>query len=157
MDKPDAAVWKVQTQTGVDGLVFEEDIATSNNIGGHDCLVAIEASSLNYRDIMIGNVRDAECLIHNEPLIQLCRAHTLSLYPSQSPQAQMHPAQSSPSAQKSHASASATMSAHTSCRLIWTAHSPRRNSKSASEVVMTARFARQASSPNRRSCACPRR
>ena len=63
MDKLDSAAWKVQTQTGVGGLVFEEDVATSNNIGDHDCLIAIEASSLNYRDIMIANVRFGAHLI----------------------------------------------------------------------------------------------
>lgn len=64
MNNVNSAAWKVHTQTGVDGLVFEEDIAISNDFGDHDCLVAIEASSLNYRDIMIANVRHAAYLIH---------------------------------------------------------------------------------------------
>jgi NADPH:quinone reductase-like Zn-dependent oxidoreductase len=64
MSNSDSAAWKVQTQTGIDGLVFEEDIPNSDNIGDHDCLIAIEASSLNYRDIMIANVRFAKHLIH---------------------------------------------------------------------------------------------
>lgn len=59
------AAWKVQTQTGINGLVFEENIENSNEIGDHDCLISIEASSLNYRDIMIANVRFAEHPIHN--------------------------------------------------------------------------------------------
>jgi len=57
MDRLNSAAWKVQTQTGVNGLVFDEDIATSNDIGDYDCLIAIKASSLNYRDIMIAGVR----------------------------------------------------------------------------------------------------
>jgi hypothetical protein len=64
MNNSNSATWKVQTQTGIDGLVFEEDISVSNNVGDHDCLIAIEASSLNYRDIMIANVRFAKHLIH---------------------------------------------------------------------------------------------
>lgn len=64
MNKDNSAAWKIQAQTGVDGLVFEEDIAIPNDIGDHDCLVAIEASSLNYRDIMIANVRSGAYIIH---------------------------------------------------------------------------------------------
>lgn len=58
------AAWKVLTQTGIDGLVFEERSAISNDVGDHDCLVAIEATSLNYRDIMITTVRSAEDFVH---------------------------------------------------------------------------------------------
>lgn len=65
MNTLDSAAWKVQTQTGINGLVFEENIANSNEIGDHDCLIAIEASSFNYRDIMIANVGFAEHSIHN--------------------------------------------------------------------------------------------
>ena len=65
MNELDSAAWKVQTQTGTSGLVFEEDIPSSNQIGDHDCLIAIEASSLNYRDIMIVNVSFAEQPVHN--------------------------------------------------------------------------------------------
>jgi hypothetical protein len=64
MNNSNSAAWKVQTQTGIDGLLFEEDIADSTNIGDYDCLIAIEASSLNYRDIMIANVRSAKHVIH---------------------------------------------------------------------------------------------
>ena len=65
MNKLDSAAWKVQAQTGINGLVFEKDIVNSNEIGDHDCLIAIEASSLNYRDIMIVNVSFAEQPVHN--------------------------------------------------------------------------------------------
>ena len=65
MNKLDSAAWKIQAQTGINGLVFEEDIANSSEIGDHDCLIAIEASSLNYRDIMIVNVSFAEQPVHN--------------------------------------------------------------------------------------------
>lgn len=51
-----STAWKVQAQTGINDLVFEEDTAVSEDIGDHGCLVTIEASSLNYRDIMIANV-----------------------------------------------------------------------------------------------------
>lgn len=64
MENTNSTAWKVRTQTGIDGLVFEEDVTRSDNIGDHDCLIAIEASSLNYRDIMIVNVRFAKHLIH---------------------------------------------------------------------------------------------
>jgi NADPH:quinone reductase-like Zn-dependent oxidoreductase len=64
MNKLNSVVWKVQAQTGINGLVLEEDIADPNGIGDHDCLIVIEASSLNYRDIMIANVRFAEHPIH---------------------------------------------------------------------------------------------
>lgn len=60
MNESNSAAWQVQTQTGINGLVFEEGIADPNEIGHHDCLITIEASSLNYRDIMIANVRFAE-------------------------------------------------------------------------------------------------
>ncbi|GAB7332772.1 hypothetical protein MBLNU13_g04505t1 [Cladosporium sp. NU13] len=55
MNESNSAAWQVQTQTGINGLVFEEGIADPNEIGHHDCLITIEASSLNYRDIMIAN------------------------------------------------------------------------------------------------------
>jgi NADPH:quinone reductase-like Zn-dependent oxidoreductase len=64
MSKLNSAAWKVQTQTGSNGLVFDEDIPNSNYVGDHDCLIAIKASSLNYRDIMIANVRFAKHRIH---------------------------------------------------------------------------------------------
>lgn len=98
MNDVNTAAWKVQTQTGINGLAFEEDIAIPNDIGDHDCLIAIEASSLNYRDIMIANVRSAEHPTHKSTLhkllIHLHRAHILSHCLSPSSQAQMHLAQS---------------------------------------------------------------
>lgn len=99
MNKFNSAAWNVQTQTGINGLVFEEDIASSNNIGDHDCLIAIEASSLNYRDIMIANVRLHNVRIQQDPN-SISRAHTLSRCLCPSSQAQTHREQSSPSAQK---------------------------------------------------------
>ena len=37
--------------------MFEEDTAFPEDVGDHDCLIAVQASSLNFRDIMIANVR----------------------------------------------------------------------------------------------------
>jgi hypothetical protein len=161
MNKLDSTAWKVQTQTGINGLVFEENIPSFNQIGDHDCLIAVEASSLNYRDIMISNVGFSEYPIHKQAPLKLLthfgRAHTLSHCLSQSSQARTLPVQFSPSGLKSHASVSAIRSAHTSCRLIWKGRSLRRGSRSASGVAWMAPFAREASFPNRHSCACLQR
>lgn len=49
------AAWRVDDFTGFDGLSFNETAPTPR-VGEHDCLVKIEAASLNYRDIMIAKV-----------------------------------------------------------------------------------------------------
>jgi hypothetical protein len=53
MSTPTFATWKIQSQTGLDGLVFEENAIIPDKLEDHACLIAIEASSLNYRDITI--------------------------------------------------------------------------------------------------------
>ena len=92
MEELDSASWKVQAQTGVNGLVFEDHVAFSKEIGNHDCLIAIEASSLNYRDIMIANVRLTGHFIPSRPLMQFPRALIPFHCLSPSSQAQMPPA-----------------------------------------------------------------
>lgn len=57
MDKTTSAAWKVQSQTGFDGLVFEEDGIVPDGIDDHSCLISVAASSLNYRDITITMVQ----------------------------------------------------------------------------------------------------
>ena len=57
MKNSNSAVWRVQTQIGINNLMFEEDTAIPEDVGDHDCLIAVQASSLNFRDIMIANVR----------------------------------------------------------------------------------------------------
>jgi len=47
--------WRVAKITGFDGLKLDQD-APIPDIGEYDCLVKIEASSLNYRDLMIPKV-----------------------------------------------------------------------------------------------------
>ena len=56
MNGQKSAAWKVKTQNGLDGLVLEDSIASPDDLSDYDCLIAIEASSLNYRDITIATV-----------------------------------------------------------------------------------------------------
>jgi NADPH:quinone reductase-like Zn-dependent oxidoreductase len=48
-------VWRVKGSNGFDGLEFEQGVPIES-IGEHDCLVKIEAVSLNFRDLMIAQV-----------------------------------------------------------------------------------------------------
>jgi len=50
-----AAAWRVKGFEGFNSLELEKD-ALVQPIGDHDCLVKIEAASLNYRDLMIPKV-----------------------------------------------------------------------------------------------------
>ncbi|KAH8595875.1 hypothetical protein B0O99DRAFT_511312 [Bisporella sp. PMI_857] len=43
--------WTIQSQTGVDGLVFSE-AEVPESLGDHEVLIKIHAASLNYRDLM---------------------------------------------------------------------------------------------------------
>ena len=58
------AQWTVEGQNGFDGLKFDES-AKIPELGDHDCLVKIDAVSLNYRDLVIPHVRDSH---HQETL-----------------------------------------------------------------------------------------
>lgn len=44
--------WRVKAQTGFDGLEVQAGVPVQQ-IGEHDCLVKIEAVSLNFRDLMV--------------------------------------------------------------------------------------------------------
>jgi NADPH:quinone reductase-like Zn-dependent oxidoreductase len=47
--------WSVVGQNGIQDLLYQEAVPIPR-IGDHDCLVKIEAVSLNYRDVAIINV-----------------------------------------------------------------------------------------------------
>jgi NADPH:quinone reductase-like Zn-dependent oxidoreductase len=47
--------WSVVGQNGIQDLLYQEAVPIPP-IGDHDCLVKIEAVSLNYRDVAIINV-----------------------------------------------------------------------------------------------------
>jgi hypothetical protein len=49
------SVWRVKGSNGFDGLDLEEDVPIEK-VGDYDCLVKIEAVSLNFRDLMIAQV-----------------------------------------------------------------------------------------------------
>jgi NADPH:quinone reductase-like Zn-dependent oxidoreductase len=49
------AAWKVNDFSGFDGTVFVNNVQIGD-IGDHDCLIKIEAASLNFRDLMIAKV-----------------------------------------------------------------------------------------------------
>lgn len=44
--------------------MFEEDTPVPEDVGDHDCLIAVQASSLNFRDIMIANVGFGALLVN---------------------------------------------------------------------------------------------
>ena len=50
-----AATWRVEDLKGFDCLKLEKDVPVQQ-VGEHDCLVKIEAASLNYRDLIIPKV-----------------------------------------------------------------------------------------------------
>jgi hypothetical protein len=65
-----SVAWKVKSQDGFDGLILEEDLAIADNLGDYECMIGIEAASLNYRDITIAMVRSPcrscqSCLTHS--------------------------------------------------------------------------------------------
>jgi NADPH:quinone reductase-like Zn-dependent oxidoreductase len=49
------SVWRVKGTNSFDGLELEEDVPIEK-VGDYDCLVKIEAVSLNFRDLMIAQV-----------------------------------------------------------------------------------------------------
>ena len=49
-------LWRVKEHKGFDGLEFERNVPL-DHIGSHDCLVKIEAASLNFRDLMVAQVQ----------------------------------------------------------------------------------------------------
>jgi len=49
--------WKVKSQNGFDGLILEESLVVSDDLSDYECLISVEAASLNYRDITIAMVR----------------------------------------------------------------------------------------------------
>lgn len=50
------AAWKVVDFTGFEGTVLNERTPLPD-VGEYDCLVKIEAASLNFRDLMIAKAR----------------------------------------------------------------------------------------------------
>ena len=48
-------IWRVAEHAGFDGLKFEHDVPVPQ-LGSRDCLVKIEAVSLNFRDLMVAQV-----------------------------------------------------------------------------------------------------
>jgi hypothetical protein len=52
-----SVAWKVASQDGFDGLILDEGLAIPDGLGDYECLISIEAASLNYRDITIAMVR----------------------------------------------------------------------------------------------------
>lgn len=50
--------WRVDELSGFDGLKLKSE-PVPQQLGDHDCLVRIEASSLNFRDLMIPKVTSA--------------------------------------------------------------------------------------------------
>lgn len=63
---PSGKTWRVLGNDGFDGLVFD-DTAPTPKIGTHECLVKIEAVSLNYRDLMVAQV----CILRTQPAFSL--------------------------------------------------------------------------------------
>jgi NADPH:quinone reductase-like Zn-dependent oxidoreductase len=47
--------WRVKTLTGFDGVDLDMQTPVPQ-LGDHDCLVKMEAASLNFRDLMIPKV-----------------------------------------------------------------------------------------------------
>jgi hypothetical protein len=81
MSRPSCATWKVQSQTGFDGLVFDEDVALPDKLEDHDCLIAIEATSLNYRDITIPMVSPQSSRLRELPPTTNALRRELTLSP----------------------------------------------------------------------------
>ena len=52
--------WKVEELSGFDGLRLKSE-PIARELGDHDCLVKIEATSLNFRDLMIPKVSVGCC------------------------------------------------------------------------------------------------
>ena len=48
--------WRVASHTGFEGLQLDEKVPIQP-IGSYECLVKIEAVSLNFRDLMVAEVR----------------------------------------------------------------------------------------------------
>lgn len=49
---PTTSQWSVVGQNGIQDLLYQEAVPIPT-LGDHDCLVKIEAVSLNYRDVAI--------------------------------------------------------------------------------------------------------
>lgn len=49
-------LWRVKGHKGFDSLEFEQDVPLED-LGSHDCLVKIEAASVNFRDLMVAQVQ----------------------------------------------------------------------------------------------------
>lgn len=69
--------WRVQELSGFDGLKLESE-PVPRNTGDHDCVVKLEAASLNFRDLMIPKARP----LNSHPLFNLPFSRLLQgLYP----------------------------------------------------------------------------
>jgi NADPH:quinone reductase-like Zn-dependent oxidoreductase len=55
--------WTVERKKGHDALEFHEQVQIPE-LGDHDILVKIHAASLNYRDLVIADVRNLEPYPH---------------------------------------------------------------------------------------------
>lgn len=56
--------WRVEELSGFDGLRLKSE-PVARELGDHDCLVNIEATSLNFRDLMIPKVSVGRCFTHD--------------------------------------------------------------------------------------------
>ena len=69
--------WRVKELSGFDGLVLSSE-SVSHPLGDHDCLVKIEATSLNFRDLMIPKVKPASSAFELSATLLIASVGTIS-------------------------------------------------------------------------------